>query len=395
MQVVKIDVLIAGGGIGGLAAALALARQGVDVTLLERAEAFQEFGAGIQIGPNVTRTLFSWGLDDALRSLASFPDSLQVRQAKSGQTLGSLPFGSRTTLRYGAPYASIARADLHQLLLQSVIDTGRVELHLNQNLIRLMSSQDGVEVHTQSGQAFLAQAMVGADGLWSVARQYLLGDIAPRKSGLLAYRTMIAQKNLPVHLRSQDVTVWLGSRMHAVQYPVRRGELLNLVVIVPGLAPAQAPQWDHGAHAADLRSAMGAVLHPALEAVLDAAPSWRLWPLCDRPPLAGAHEMAQGPVALLGDAAHPMRPFLAQGAGMAVEDADQLAQCWARSDLKVPERWALYAKNRWERNARVQQRSIRNGQIFHASGLIGWGRDLAIRLMGERLMDVPWLYGGP
>ena len=165
MQVVKKEILIAGGGIGGLAAALALARQGVDVTLLERAEAFQEFGAGIQIGPNVTRTLFSWGLDDALRSLASFPDSLQVRQAKSGQTLGSLPFGSRTTLRYGAPYASIARADLHQLLLQSVIDTGRVELHLNQNLIRLMSSQDGVEVHTQSGQAFLAQAMVGADGL--------------------------------------------------------------------------------------------------------------------------------------------------------------------------------------------------------------------------------------
>jgi salicylate hydroxylase len=136
-------------------------------------------------------------------------------------------------------------------------------------------------------------------------------------------------------------------------------------------------------------------MHADLRGVLDAVVTWRLWPLCDRPPITGPQDMVKGRIALLGDAAHPMRPFMAQGAGMAIEDAAALADSWARTDLPLPERWALYAQARWARNARVQQKSIRNGRIFHMSGPLKWGRDMAMKVMGESLIDVPWLYAGP
>ena len=201
-------------------------------------------------------------------------------------------------------------------------------------------------------------------------------------------------QTLPEFLRQQDVMVWVGSRMHAVLYPVRGGEFLNMVVIAPGQLPESLQDWDHDANQEELFEALG-VLHPHLKDVLEAVPAWRRWPICDRPPLVSASQMAKGRIALLGDAAHPMRPFLAQGAGMAIEDAAALAACWAQVDLPINERWHLYAQMRWARNAKVQARSIRNGKIFHMQGPMRWGRDMAMRLMGESLMDVPWLYAGP
>ena len=236
--------------------------------------------------------------------------------------------------------------------------------------------------------------MVGADGLWSHTRQYVLPQTPPRETGLLAYRALISTQDLPEKLRTADVNIWIGPKVHAVLYPVRRGEFLNVVVIVQGRASEPLEDWDQAAHRHDLNLAMGP-LHADLRGVLDAVGNWRLWPLCDRPPLTGPQEMAKGRIALLGDAAHPMRPFMAQGAGMAMEDAAELATCWSRLDLPLPERWQLYAKARWARNARVQQKSIRNGQIFHMSGPLKWGRDMAMKVMGESLMDVPWLYAGP
>jgi len=385
------QVVVAGGGIGGLAAALACARQGVPVQLLERATQLSEVGAGIQIGPNVTRILQAWGLGDALAQVAAFPQRLQARDARTGQVLGSLRLGERAQALYGAPYATIHRADL-QAMLHTAVQAAGVDVRLGQTVQGWRETADGLQVNTADGPSVQADALIGADGVWSAVRQQLLGDGPARFTGHLAYRALVAQADLPAHLRTDEVTVWMGPRLHVVHYPVRGGQWLNLIAIVHGDKPAQADAWDATGHAQALMLAMGAVgkeLHERLAAV----PAWRQWALHDRAPMAGPHEMTQGRVALLGDAAHPMRPYLAQGAGMAIEDAQVLAQCLAQGSGPVSARLQAYAEQRWSRNARVQSRAIRNGRIFHATGLVAWGRDLSMRLMGERLMDVPWLYG--
>ena len=399
MVTLKNSILIVGGGIGGLAAALACARQGAQPHVVERAKVFSEVGAGVQMGPNVTKTLFAWGLEKALREVACTPDRLQIRDTQSGAGLGVLRLGQRSMAAYGAPYLTLHRADLHRILLQQVTHSGAAKLSLGCEIERVRVDESHLTV---SGRALTegifetltTEAMVGADGLWSATRQHVVAGTPPRVSGMLAYRALLPLQNLPERLRTQDVTVWVGPKVHVVVYPVRGGECLNLVVIVHGQPPASLEVWDHAANQRDLELAVGHV-HADLRNVLDAVGAWRLWPLCDRPPLRSSQEMAKGRIALLGDAAHPMRPFLAQGAGMAIEDAAQLGACWARADLQVPQRWQLYADARWARNARVQQRSIRNGEIFHLKGPLRWGRDMAMRMFGESLMDLPWLYAGP
>ncbi|MGV0959519.1 MAG: FAD-dependent monooxygenase [Limnohabitans sp.] len=386
------QVVVGGGGIGGLAAALACARQGVPVQLLERAVQLSEVGAGIQMGPNVTRILQAWGLGEALAHVAAFPKRLQARDAQTGQVLGSLRLAERAQTLYGAPYATIHRADLQNLLHDAALATG-VSVRLGKAVQGWRETAEGLQVNTADGTRVPADALIGADGVWSAVRQQLLGDEAARFTGHLAYRALVAQADLPAHLRSDDVTVWMGPRLHVVHYPVRSGQWLNLVAIVHGDKPAQANVWDAAGHTQALMQAMGAVgkdVHERLASV----PAWRQWALHDRPPVSAASQMAQGRVALLGDAAHPMRPYLAQGAGMAIEDAQVLAQCLAQGSGSVPTRLQAYAQQRWARNAQVQARAIRNGSIFHAQGLVAMGRNMSMRLMGEHLMDVPWLYGG-
>ena len=394
----KKQVLVAGGGIGGLAAALGASRAGWDVRLFERAPAFSEVGAGVQIGPNVVRRLQAWGLQQPLQAVAAFPSRLQVRNAVSGQELAALPLGATAVERYGAAYATIHRADLHGLLLAAVTESSDVQLNLEQAVDRFVSGDGVVTVRTSRGKEVEGDALIGADGLWSRTRTQLLGAVAPRVTGHLAYRALVPQQALPEALRTTQVTAWLGPRLHAVQYPVRRGELQNIVVIVQGPAPQDLENWDHAANAAGLEHALQGTctaLQDLVRGVSDRAPAgWRLWPLCDRPPVRSADEMARGLVALLGDAAHPMRPYLAQGAGMAIEDAAELQRALSMHDLDVPLRLRRYALNRWQRNARVQARSIRNGRIFHATGPVRWGRDAALRVLGERVLDVPWLYRG-
>ena len=402
----KKQILIAGGGIGGLAAALAGAQAGWEARLYERAPAFTEVGAGVQLGPNVVRCLQAWGLHAPLQAVAAFPERIAVHSARSGAELASMRLGADIVARYGAAYAAIHRADLQALLLEAAQQHPHIHLNLDHSVhgwrqeggvVTLSLARSASESGELAAFEVEGDALIGADGLRSRVRAQLLGEAPARASGHLAYRAVVRQQALPAALRSTQVTAWLGPRLHVVHYPVRRGELLNVIAIRHGQAPLDLDGWDHGANAAELEAALGqtcAPLQDLIRAVPQAGSGWRLWPLLDRDPVAGAHEMAQGLVALLGDAAHPMRPYLAQGAGMAIEDAAQLQQALAMHDLEVPLRLRRYALNRWQRNARVQERARRNGVIFHARGPVRWGRDAAMRLLGARLLDVPWLYRG-
>ncbi|GAA6120124.1 FAD-dependent monooxygenase [Acidovorax sp. FG27] len=397
MQQNKQVVLIAGGGIGGLAAAIAASRAGCAVRLFERAPAFAEVGAGLQLGPNGVRRLRDWGLERALQAVAAFPERLQVRSAVTGAELAAMPLGADIARRYGAAYATLHRADLHGLLLGAAQSQGDLQTHLADAVARHRQSDGQVTVTLTSGATAAGDVLIGADGLRSVTRAQLLGEQAARASGHLAYRAMVRQADLPAALRTAQVTAWLGPRLHVVQYPVRRGEWMNIVAIRHGTPPADLDGWDHAANAADLESALSgtcAPLQDTVRAVPRAGSGWRLWPLSDRPPVRGPLDLARGRVALLGDAAHPMRPYLAQGAGMAIEDAAALQAALEAAGTPMADRLRHYASQRWQRVARVQARAQRNGRIFHAVGPVRWGRDLALRWGGARLLDLPWLYGG-
>lgn len=400
-------VLIAGGGIGGLSAALACARAGAEVALFERSDEFSEFGAGIQLGPNVVKILNGWGLQDALHEVVACPDRLQVRSAITGSELGVLRLGEEIARRYGAPYFTIHRADLHRLLLAALQQQGGAALSLGSSVVSFEQTDTDIALQLAHDEVARGDLLVGADGAWSAIRQQLLNDGTPQPTGHLAYRALISQARLPEHLRSTQVTAWLGPKMHVVQYPVRSGEWLNVVAIVHGQVQGDMSCWDHSGNAAELQKRLSATCKP-LNDLIQAVPSWRLWALSIRPPMRSAQEQAQGRVALLGDAAHPMVPYLAQGAGMAIEDAAVLARMLERGGFfaeasadgsvdpghGVPGLLRRYAQQRWQRNARVQARALRNGTIFHAGGLMGFGRNVAMKVLGEGLLDMPWLYRG-
>jgi salicylate hydroxylase len=401
----SLQVLIAGGGIAGLAAALACGRAGCEVRLFEQAAVLEAVGAGIQMGPNVTRLLHGWGLASELRAVAAFPSHLQVRNALSGRELGLLRLGETALQRYGAPYATLHRADLQQLLLDAVRRQTGAELRLDDAPSGFVQTTQRVTAQLGAGRTAEGDVLLGADGLWSVVRQGLLHDGPPRVTGHLAYRALVRQASLPAHLRSQHITVWLGPDLHVVQYPVRNGEWLNVVGIVQarpnasnktiqgaeGDAARDPGDWNQDTTAAHLLAALADTCAP-LRDLVNAMDGWRRWVLCDRARLSGADRMAGGRVALLGDAAHPMLPYLAQGAGMAIEDAAELGRVLADTASDVTGALRVYAERRWQRDARVQARSLRNGRIFHAQGVVRWGRDLALGLLGERLLDLPWLY---
>jgi salicylate hydroxylase len=386
------ELLVAGGGIAGLAAALGARQAGWEARLLEQAPAFSEVGAGIQLGPNATRILRAWGVldDPALRPFA--PPRLRVRAVGSGRDIGHLPLGTSAQARYGAPYVTVHRADLQEVLRKSAVSTGAI-LHPGQRVATAQVDGEVVLARTSAGTQVEADALAVADGVWSELRGQLIGGGKAPSTGHLAFRVLLPMADVPTALRSDDVQAWLGPAMHLVRYPVRGGEALNVVAFVEG-APAE-PGWDQAAPDGLLRAATRTAC-AELQALLEAVPAWRLWPVHDRDPVQGPHEMAHGRAALLGDAAHPMRPYLAQGAGMAIEDAYELQRVLAACDgrvIDVPTSLKRYALNRWERCARVQRRARRNGTIFHATGLVRLGRDLAMRA-GRGVLDLPWLYRG-
>ncbi len=380
------DILLVGGGIGGLAAALALAQGGVATQLHEQSPAFTEVGAGIGLGPNAVRRLEAWGLMSAMREQGFMPTKLEVFGTQRGQTLGSLPMGQNFQERYGTPYLTIHRADLHGVLLNALQSKGSCDLRLKAHWTDIHNSQ-----LTEQNSA-----LIGADGINSTVRSQVWGDQPLQSSGHWAYRTLLPRHALPAAWRSDAMGLWLGPRLHVVHYPVRGGEWLNLVVLVESNDTPTEAAWEtqrsteQTSH--DLQRALQGTCS-RLQDLVRMAEHWRAWALFDRPPLQSARDMAKGRVALLGDAAHPMLPYLAQGAGMAIEDAAVLAQCWSQAGLSVDQRLQAYAQARWQRVAKVQARARRNARLFHASGALAWGRDLAMRWGGAAVMDMPWLYG--
>jgi salicylate hydroxylase len=388
------ELLVAGGGIGGLAAALAAHRAGWQARVFEQARSLSEVGAGLQLGPNATRILRQWGLLEEARAMGCEPQRLVARDATSGRELSSMPLGLDFQVRYDAPYLTLHRADLHGLLLSAVRDQGAA-LHTGQRIRGLEQDGHGVRLHLEGAAALHeGDALVAADGLWSVLRQDLLGDRAARPSDHVALRGMAPMAQLPTQWHAPQVTAWLAPGLHVVTYPVQAGHTLNIVCVTRRAVEGESTGWDLPATRERVQLALAGVW-PGLRELADAVPRWGSWVLHDRPPVAGPEQMARGRVALLGDAAHPMRPYLAQGAAMAIEDAFELGRVLSPVDGEVsdvPTALGRYAFNRWERCAQVQRRSLRNAGIFHASGLKRLARDAALRAMGRRLMDVPWLY---
>lgn len=383
-------VAIAGAGIGGLAAALALARRGVKSHIIERRSGLKETGAGIQIGPNGSRVLAELGLLERVRGRAAEPDALSVHESKSGRVLARLPLGAWMRERHGAPYLTIHRQDLHAELLAAAIADPRISVTAMREASTFATGDDGVVVALSNGKTFSAGALVAADGLWSRLRSQVTPSPPPEPFGKCAYRTVLPHEALRPSLQTNHVHIWLSPGAHAVHYPVRQGREIALVVIVDGSASEN--EWSREAKPDWLRTSAAALFAPKLRDILARADNWRMWPLQTLRPL---QRWTNGCVALLGDAAHPVLPFFAQGGGLALEDAAVLAAHVADSTAPMPQRLRAYEEVRRARATRVVEASLQNGRIYHLDGAAAAARNavLANTPPAFLMRRYDWLYG--
>jgi salicylate hydroxylase len=376
-----------------LTAALALVRNGFRVIVLEQAERLEETGAGIQLSPNAARTLIDLGLEEALRRNAVAPKAVRVLNAASGREIVRLPLGEAAEQRYGAPYWVIHRGDLQAALVAAVSRQLNISVNLGMRAEDFVVHPNGVSVsaHGRSGiTAKRGLALIAADGLWSVMRTRLGYGEPPRFAGRTAWRALIPAHHVAPEFREPLVHLWLGRNAHLVHYPVRAGRVINGVIITAD--SWNAPGWSEPATRTDLMPRVAAEgWTPSALALLGLPDAWLKWALYDRRPLL---RWSKGPVALLGDAAHPMLPFLAQGAAMAIEDAAVAAQCLARMPDDPSEALRTYGAIRRGRTWKVQRLAARNGARYHQSGAAAWLRDTAMRMAGGALLlrHYDWLY---
>jgi salicylate hydroxylase len=379
-------ILIAGGGIGGLALGLALAKRDQPSVVLERQQDFAPLGAGIQIGPNGMRVLQALGIAEALRPYAGVPEAIVVHAGSSGRLLTQLPLGNWIANRHGAPYWVAHRGDLHRVLLNAATTDSRITVRTSFDVASIAQTGASVTATDRSGATATGRALVGADGLWSAVRQSLPGMPAPAFAGATATRTVIPAAQAG-RLALPVVGLWLNPQAHVVHYPVRGGSEIAVVVIAS--ENWQGHEWDAEADAATLLAHLSS-FHPSLTSVLRGVSSWRKWALYTLPRLPA---WTNGRVALLGDAAHPMLPYLAQGGALAMEDALVLADCVSASE-DIPGALHTYSSLRRDRAHRVQAASVRQGRIYRLAPPFSYARDAVFRLApAERLMArLDWLY---
>jgi salicylate hydroxylase len=394
-------IIVAGAGIGGLTAALTLAAQGFRVVILEKAERLEEAGAGLQLSPNASRILVELGLQPRLGSRAVTPDAINIMSARAGGEIARLPLGEAASFRAGAPYWVMHRADLQAALQAAVNDNPDIDLRLGCQFEDVTMHAKGLTVVQRSGNARqqeLAVALIGADGIWSSVRHHLFPEVQPQFSGLIAWRGTLDATALPREYTSPRVQLWMGPNAHLVAYPISGARQINVVAVVPGTW--NRPGWSAPGEANEIKDAFSSQWPATARMLIGAVEEWRRWALFTVPDHG---EWCEGAIALLGDAAHAMLPFAAQGAGMAIEDAAVLAQVLSESVLSesageniagIPVALKRYSRLRRARVLQVQRAARRSGHIYHLTGPLAFARDLTIKAMGAQRMLArqDWIY---
>ncbi len=384
-------ILISGGGIGGLAAAYALARQGFAVRVFEQSPEFREVGAGIQLGPNVFRMFEKLGLKDEMLADAHRPPAQEMRDALTGKLITRIPLGDEFVKRFGQPYGVTHRADIHGTFLKACQSSNLITLETSRRVDAYEDHGDRITVTLNNGETVTGEALIGCDGMWSKIRDRIVGDGKPRVSGHIAYRAVLKRDEVPDDLWRPDVVLWAGPRTHFVHYPLRRGELYNLVAVF------HSDRYEEGWNAEGAKDVMWQHFKmqvPQVTRLLERIETWRMWVLCDREPVK---TWSAGRATLLGDAAHPMLQYLAQGACMATEDAVILAEKAAAKRDDLAGAFEDYQQARYLRTGRTQIMARVYGEFYHARGVAAELREMALapRTPQQSYDGIAWLYGGP
>jgi salicylate hydroxylase len=383
----KQKVIVVGGGIGGLAAALALTRQGIEVLLLEQADTIAEIGAGIQLGPNAYAALDALGVGESARSRSVFTDHIIMMDAVDASEVVRIDVGEAFQQQFGNPYGVIHRADIHLSILEAVEKDPLINFRTSTRIVSLDVSESRVVLVDSQGNHHEADAVIGCDGVKSVVRDNLLGD-APRVTGHVVYRAVVDAQNMPEELRVNAPMLWAGPRCHLVHYPLRAGEQYNLVVTFHS---REQEEWGvrEGSKEEVLSYFEG--IHPTPHKLLDTPTSWRRWATADREPV---DHWGEGRATLLGDAAHPMTQYMAQGACMALEDAVTLGEAVKVSAGNLQDAFRLYESVRIPRTARVVWSTREMGRLYHAKGVERTVRNSiwAGRTQPEFYAALNWLY---